>query len=210
MATAIRFAGEGPGPQSLDGCSVELFRRIPATGEPEIVASVVPAGGRILELGSGPGRVTASCRGGQLVPPQRSRFARHGKRFPVSPGHLAGAAGLRISMDGVRDRRGGWAAACQNPVASRGLANALSVVAFGMATAPLAFVHSTVAAIGFMALGGIAWGPYVALEASVTSAASLSTILRELSPRGVRSCGRPRRSGSQPVVCCRSSYRPKR
>ncbi|MGL4962684.1 MAG: class I SAM-dependent methyltransferase [Inquilinus sp.] len=58
MATAIRFAGEGPGPQSLDGCSVELFRRIPATGEPEIVASVVPAGGRILELGSGPGRVT--------------------------------------------------------------------------------------------------------------------------------------------------------
>ncbi len=52
------FAGEGPGPQSLDGCSVELFRRIPATGEPEIVASVVPAGSRILELGSGPGRVT--------------------------------------------------------------------------------------------------------------------------------------------------------
>lgn len=48
-----------------------------------------------------------------------------------------------------------------------GLVNALSVVAFGLATAPLALVHSTATAIVFMALGGIAWGPYVALEASV-------------------------------------------
>ena len=48
-----------------------------------------------------------------------------------------------------------------------GLMNALSVVAFGLATAPLALVHSMPAAIVFMALGGIAWGPYVALEASV-------------------------------------------
>ncbi|MFE0758558.1 MFS transporter [Inquilinus sp. NPDC058860] len=48
-----------------------------------------------------------------------------------------------------------------------GLMNALSVVAFGLATAPLALVHSMPAAIVCMALGGIAWGPYVALEASV-------------------------------------------
>lgn len=48
-----------------------------------------------------------------------------------------------------------------------GLMNALSVVAFGLATAPLALVHSMPAAIVFMALGGVAWGPYVALEASV-------------------------------------------
>ncbi len=39
-----------------------------------------------------------------------------------------------------------------------GLMNALSVVAFGLATAPLALVHSMPAAIVFMALGGIAWG----------------------------------------------------
>jgi SAM-dependent methyltransferase len=37
---------------------VDLYRRLPPDGEAEIVAAVVPAGGSILELGSGPGRVT--------------------------------------------------------------------------------------------------------------------------------------------------------
>jgi SAM-dependent methyltransferase len=58
MGSAIRFTGTGPGVHTRDGCAVELYRRLPADGEAEIVAAVVPAGGTILELGSGPGRVT--------------------------------------------------------------------------------------------------------------------------------------------------------
>ena len=58
MGSAIRFAGTGLGAHTQDGCAVELYRRLPADGEAEIVATAVPAGGSILELGSGPGRVT--------------------------------------------------------------------------------------------------------------------------------------------------------
>ncbi|HEY9348562.1 MAG TPA: class I SAM-dependent methyltransferase, partial [Inquilinus sp.] len=58
MGSAIRFTGTGPGVHTRDGCAVELYRRLPHDGEAEIVAAVVPAGGSILELGSGPGRVT--------------------------------------------------------------------------------------------------------------------------------------------------------
>ncbi|MEW2501804.1 MULTISPECIES: class I SAM-dependent methyltransferase [unclassified Amycolatopsis] len=41
-----------------DGCSVDLYLRLPAAGEPEIVHGAVPAAASILELGSGCGRVT--------------------------------------------------------------------------------------------------------------------------------------------------------
>lgn len=58
MPSQIRFTGTGPGAHTLDGCAVELYRRLEADTEPEIIAAVVPAGGSILELGSGPGRVT--------------------------------------------------------------------------------------------------------------------------------------------------------
>ncbi|MGO1080478.1 class I SAM-dependent methyltransferase [Inquilinus sp. CA228] len=58
MGSAIRFTGTGPGARTQDGCAVELYRRLPADGEAEIVAAVVSIGGSILELGSGPGRVT--------------------------------------------------------------------------------------------------------------------------------------------------------
>jgi SAM-dependent methyltransferase len=58
MTTTIRFAGSGPGPQTLDGCSVEFWKLLPAGTEPSLIASVVPAGGSILELGAGVGRVT--------------------------------------------------------------------------------------------------------------------------------------------------------
>ena len=50
--------GSGPGAQTKDGCSVELYRRMPAMAEPEIIAAAVPAGSTILELGSGAGRLT--------------------------------------------------------------------------------------------------------------------------------------------------------
>lgn len=63
MASRIRFTGTGPGALTQDGCAVELYRRLPHDGEAEIVAAVVPAGGSILELGSGPGRVTHALVG---------------------------------------------------------------------------------------------------------------------------------------------------
>jgi len=43
---------------TADGCSVEVYRLLPAAGEPEIVHAAVPPGASILELGCGAGRVT--------------------------------------------------------------------------------------------------------------------------------------------------------
>jgi spermidine synthase len=42
-----------------DGCAVDLYRVLPAMGEPEIVHGAIPAGAGILELGAGAGRVPA-------------------------------------------------------------------------------------------------------------------------------------------------------
>ncbi|MER6345638.1 class I SAM-dependent methyltransferase [Streptomyces sp. NPDC001595] len=50
--------GTGPGAITPDGCAVELYSRLPVGPEPDIIASAVPAGARILELGSGVGRMT--------------------------------------------------------------------------------------------------------------------------------------------------------
>ncbi|WP_017591880.1 class I SAM-dependent methyltransferase [Nocardiopsis potens] len=52
------FGGTGPGAITPDGCAVELYARLPAQGEPDVIASAVPAGARLLELGCGAGRVT--------------------------------------------------------------------------------------------------------------------------------------------------------
>lgn len=43
---------------AADGSPVELYARMPAMGEPEIVHDAIPAGTEILELGSGTGRMT--------------------------------------------------------------------------------------------------------------------------------------------------------
>ncbi|MGW4521150.1 class I SAM-dependent methyltransferase [Amycolatopsis sp. NPDC004378] len=43
---------------TADGCSVEVYRLLPAAGEPEIVHDAVAPGASILELGCGAGRVT--------------------------------------------------------------------------------------------------------------------------------------------------------
>jgi SAM-dependent methyltransferase len=40
-----------------DGSPVDFYRRIPATGEPELIHAHVPAGASILDLGCGPGRI---------------------------------------------------------------------------------------------------------------------------------------------------------
>jgi SAM-dependent methyltransferase len=40
-----------------DGCPVEVYRRLPAMGEPELVHRVAGPGARILDLGAGTGRI---------------------------------------------------------------------------------------------------------------------------------------------------------
>ncbi|MER7055728.1 MULTISPECIES: class I SAM-dependent methyltransferase [unclassified Streptomyces] len=50
--------GTGPGAITPDGCAVELYSRLPAGAEPDVVAAAAPAGARVLELGSGVGRMT--------------------------------------------------------------------------------------------------------------------------------------------------------
>ncbi|MFI8087643.1 class I SAM-dependent methyltransferase [Streptomyces sp. NPDC086080] len=52
------YEGTGPGAITPDGCAVELYSRLPVGDEPDIVAAAVPAGARVLELGSGVGRMT--------------------------------------------------------------------------------------------------------------------------------------------------------
>ncbi|WP_399883850.1 class I SAM-dependent methyltransferase [Streptomyces sp. BBFR51] len=50
--------GTGPGAITPDGCAVELYSRLPAGAEPDIIAAAAPDGARILELGCGVGRMT--------------------------------------------------------------------------------------------------------------------------------------------------------
>ncbi|MCD9195092.1 class I SAM-dependent methyltransferase [Streptomyces albireticuli] len=50
--------GTGPGAITPDGCAVELYERLPVGDEPDVIERAVPARARILELGSGVGRVT--------------------------------------------------------------------------------------------------------------------------------------------------------
>ncbi|MER6129647.1 class I SAM-dependent methyltransferase [Streptomyces sp. NPDC001795] len=52
------YEGTGPGAITPDGCAVELYSRLPIGDEPDIIATAVPAGAHILELGSGVGRMT--------------------------------------------------------------------------------------------------------------------------------------------------------
>lgn len=52
------YEGTGPGAITPDGCAVELYSRLPVGDEPDIITAAVPAGARVLELGSGVGRMT--------------------------------------------------------------------------------------------------------------------------------------------------------
>ncbi|WP_030380644.1 MULTISPECIES: class I SAM-dependent methyltransferase [unclassified Streptomyces] len=54
--------GTGPGAITPDGCAVELYARLPVGEEPGIIAAAVPPGARVLELGSGVGRMTHPLR----------------------------------------------------------------------------------------------------------------------------------------------------
>jgi SAM-dependent methyltransferase len=52
------FSGSGPGMQTADGCSVELYRQLPYHGELEPVRLSFEPGAKVLELGCGTGRHT--------------------------------------------------------------------------------------------------------------------------------------------------------
>jgi SAM-dependent methyltransferase len=55
--------GEGPGVITADGCAVEVYRRMPADGTPEIIHAAVAPGASILDLGAGVGRITDPLAG---------------------------------------------------------------------------------------------------------------------------------------------------
>ncbi|GHJ38307.1 methyltransferase [Streptomyces sp. TS71-3] len=52
------YAGTGPGAITPDGCAVDLYARLPVGDEPDVIEAALPPGARVLELGSGVGRVT--------------------------------------------------------------------------------------------------------------------------------------------------------
>ncbi len=52
------YVGSGPGEFTPDGCAVDLYSRLPARDEPDIIAAAVPPPATLLELGCGAGRVT--------------------------------------------------------------------------------------------------------------------------------------------------------
>lgn len=54
----MRNPGTGPGAITEDGCSVDIYRRLSANGEPELIHHSIPPGSTILELGAGAGRIT--------------------------------------------------------------------------------------------------------------------------------------------------------
>ncbi|WP_327372193.1 class I SAM-dependent methyltransferase [Streptomyces sp. NBC_01217] len=52
------YQGTGPGAIAPDGTSIDLYLRLPAGHETDIVAAAAPPGAHILDLGSGLGRIT--------------------------------------------------------------------------------------------------------------------------------------------------------
>jgi SAM-dependent methyltransferase len=52
------FHGTGPGVQSKDGCSVEVYSKLPYAGDIECLAGWLAPGTSVLELGCGAGRLT--------------------------------------------------------------------------------------------------------------------------------------------------------
>jgi SAM-dependent methyltransferase len=50
-------SGSGDGAITADGCAVELYRQLSAGGEIDLVKAFAPAGGSILDLGAGAGRL---------------------------------------------------------------------------------------------------------------------------------------------------------
>lgn len=54
--------GAGPGVITADGCAVEVYRLLVDAPEPSMLAQLVPAGGSVLDLGAGTGRLSHALR----------------------------------------------------------------------------------------------------------------------------------------------------
>lgn len=50
-------SGAGPGEITRDGCAVDVYARLPASGEPEIIHTALTPGASVLDLGCGTGRI---------------------------------------------------------------------------------------------------------------------------------------------------------
>lgn len=59
-------SGTGPGEFTRDGCSVEMYARLPPHAEAGVVLAAVPPGAALLELGAGAGRMTRPLVAGGL------------------------------------------------------------------------------------------------------------------------------------------------
>ncbi|SEO59311.1 class I SAM-dependent methyltransferase [Actinacidiphila rubida] len=77
MTEALREGhhGTGPGAITPDGCAVDLYLRLPARNEPDVIERALPAGATLLELGAGAGRVTGplAARGFAVTAVDESR-----------------------------------------------------------------------------------------------------------------------------------------
>jgi SAM-dependent methyltransferase len=60
MSERVRegYQGTGQGAITPDGCAVAVWQRLPLRNEVDVIERAVPAGARLLELGSGVGRMT--------------------------------------------------------------------------------------------------------------------------------------------------------
>jgi SAM-dependent methyltransferase len=58
MTTGVRYLGVGRGPKTRDGCSVELYLRLPYCGEVDSIERFLPKAATVVELGCGVGRIT--------------------------------------------------------------------------------------------------------------------------------------------------------
>ncbi len=68
ITARVPHLGVGPGPKTRDGCSVELYLRLPYFGEVEVIERCIPTAASVLELGCGVGRITrALVRNGYRV-----------------------------------------------------------------------------------------------------------------------------------------------
>jgi len=58
MTTVERYRGVGRGAKTRDGCSVDLYLRLPYLGEVELLQPLLPTMASVIELGCGVGRIT--------------------------------------------------------------------------------------------------------------------------------------------------------
>lgn len=86
-------AGTGRGAITADGCAVEVYVLLPPMGEAEIIADVVTANARILDLGCGTGRIAHEliARGYSVVGvDQSAEMLAHTRGFATVEGPIAG------------------------------------------------------------------------------------------------------------------------